>query len=65
MKLKAFREGEVIPNDARYVRSEKRKVGHGHMIELPGTGLLGFLGITCRDAIVYDTEIVDIYEVPE
>jgi hypothetical protein len=66
MKLKAFREGDTIPDGAKFVRAENRRIP-GSEYERIGTPptLLGFLGITERVHVMVKVETVSIYEVPE
>lgn len=66
MRLKAFREGEHIPAGARYVRTLQREIpGSTYERIGPGSGLLGFLGITESVRLMTRTEPVHLYEVPD
>jgi hypothetical protein len=66
VRLRAFREGEKIPDGARYVRSELREVPGSEFERVgPGSGLLGFLGITERVYTMLKRERVSIYEVAD
>jgi len=65
MRLRAFREGDVIPEGAKYVRSEDRYESTGRFVTEPSGGLLGWL---VQEESIYEIKrrvTVSIYEVPE
>lgn len=66
MKLRAFREGDTVPDGARYVRSEVRRIpGSEYEKVVAPRSLLSWLGITETVATMVKCETVSIYEVPE
>jgi len=66
MRLQAFREGDVVPDGSRFVRSEIREIpgSEYEQIVAPRT-LLSWIGITETVATMVKREVVNIYEVPE
>lgn len=66
MKLKEFRVGDVIPDGAKYIRSERREIPGSEYEKVVGPRtILSWIGITEMVALMVKTEMVDIYEVPE
>jgi len=64
-KLQAFRVGDVIPEGARYIRSEQRPTGYTYDKVVEPRTFLSWIGITETVATMHRMETVDIYEVPE
>ena len=66
MKLKAFRDGDTIPNGARFVRAEVREIPGSEYEKVgPPRSLFSWLGITETVYLMVKRETVSIYEVPE
>jgi len=66
MKLRVYREGDRIPEGAKYVRSEQREVpGSEYERVVAPRSILSWLGITEMVATMVKCETVYLYEVPE
>jgi hypothetical protein len=63
-RIEAFREGDTIPNGAKFVRAEKREIPGSEYEEVgPPRSLFSWLGITEMVYLKVKTETVNIYEV--
>lgn len=64
-RIRAFREGDVIPDGAKFLHTEIRHKKTGRLISEPSGGFLGWL---VNEETVYEIlekETVSIYEVSE